>query len=310
MCKDKRQKLSIVQLLQKFPTDDAAEEWFIAQRWGDKITCPVCNSDRMSQRKTVLKSWRCKDCRKDFTTRTGTLMQASNLGFQKWLLAIYLVCTSLKGIASTKLASDLGISQKAAWHLAMRIRETYANNQEPLDGVIEADETFIGGKAVNMSRSKRVKMKDQAYEKAIVIGLKERDSNRVIAQTIPTTGARAIQPVVRANVQKYSIIVSDENPSYKGLAKDYHHWAVNHSSWEYVRGMAHTNGIESFWSMLKRGYMGVYHYMSEKHLDRYVREFAGRHNARQQDTICQMASMAFALRGKRLRYADLICKNI
>ena len=103
-------------------------------------------------------------------------------------------------------------------------------------------------------------MKDQVYEKGIMIGLKEGDSNRVIAQTIPTTGARSIQPVVRANVEKYLIIVSDENPSYRGLAKDYHHWAVNRSSWEYVRGMAHTNGIESFWSMLKRGYMDVYHY--------------------------------------------------
>ena len=141
-----RQKLSLIQTMNLFPDDDTAEQWFIDCRWQHGVNCPTCGSNRVGERTTAKRSWRCKDCRKDFSTKTGTLMQGSNLGFRVWAIAIYQLTTSLKGIASTKLASDLGITQKAAWHLAMRIRETYGDRIAQLQGVVEVDETYIGGK--------------------------------------------------------------------------------------------------------------------------------------------------------------------
>lgn len=212
--KNQRNKISFMQVVKMFADEAKAEAWLERAIWGKKKHCPRCKSDNITPRPNRKPMpYHCASCRKYFSIRTNTVMQESKLPLQKWAIAIYLMATNLKGISSTHLANELGIRQPSAWHMLHRIRTAFDVSNMQFDGVVEADETFIGGKASNISKRKRSTMKDQAYEKSIIIGLKERDSNKVIAQTIPTTGARAIQPVVKANVEPYSIIVSDENPA-------------------------------------------------------------------------------------------------
>ena len=192
--KKHRQKLSLIQTMNLFPDDETAEQWFINCRWQHGVDCPACGSKRVTERTTGKRSWRCKDCRKDFSTKTGTLMQGSNLGFRVWAIAIYQLTTCLKGIASTKLASDLGITQKAAWHLAMRIRETYGDRIAQLQGVVEVDETYIGGKKTNKHQSKRIPGRGPSGKQA-VIGAKERGGN-VRAKSIARTDSHHLHRVV------------------------------------------------------------------------------------------------------------------
>ena len=299
-----RTGLFLVEVIRMFPDDATAEQWFIEQRWPNGAHCPNCGSVKVQSgaaHKTM--SHRCRDCRKWFSVKTGTVMQSSKLGLQVWALATYLLNTGLKGVSSMKLHRDLNITQKTAWHLAHRIRETWAKKNTPMFGPIEVDETFVGGKEKNKHANKKLKAGRGGVGKAIVVGAKDRATNCVSAAVAGNTDAKTLQGFVGDHAAEGATVYTDDHGGYHGMP--FEHETVKHSVSEYVNGMAHTNGIESFWSLLKRGYHGTYHHMSEKHLGRYVGEFAGRHNDRRSDTIDQMTALARSMVGKRLRYADL-----
>ena len=238
-------------------------------------------------------------------------MECSKLGYQVWLLANFLLLTSLKSVSSLKLHRDLGVSQKTARFLAHRIRKAMAQNEgvaAEFEGPVEADETFVGGKRKNMSNAKRKTLTGSGtVGKTVVAGIKDRETNQVVAKVVPSTAGKILKSFVTRNPLPKAVVYTDESLSYKGIARI--HAFVKHSTRQWVAGAAHTNGIESFWSMLKRSYMGTFHKISPKHLNRYVQELVARHNIRPLDTAVQMAVVAFGMEGQRLTYQQLIACN-
>ena len=233
-------------------------------------------------------------------------MERSHISLRKWVIAIYLLHTNLKGVSSMKLMRDLKISQPSAWFLAHRIRESWKDGHGLFHGTTEIDETFIGGKERNKHNSKKLKSGRGPVGKAIVVGAKNRESNQVSAAVVSSRSREDLEGFIADRVALDSTVYTDDHKSYNRISTAFHHNTVCHSAKQYVDGMAHTNGIESFWSMLKRGYYGTYHRMSAKHLQRYVNEFSGRHNVRMLNTIDQMALLFSGMIGKRLTYKELI----
>ena len=301
-----REGMTLAQLFKRFPSDATAEAWFAAHRWEDTPACPRCGSINVqSGAKHRTMPYRCreKQCAKRFSVKTGTVMQASNLGYQTWAVAIYLMLTSLKGVSSMKLHRDLGITQKSAWHLAHRIRKTFEAQGGMFAGPVEVDESYFGGREGSKHASKKLNAGRGTVGKTAVVGVKDRASNRVAAKVVEDTRRDTLLDFVDGNTQPGAKVYSDEAAAYEAILD---HEAVRHGVGEYVRDQVHINGMESFWSTMKRAHKGVYHKMSPKHLERYVKEFAGRHNFRTEDTLAQMALVARGLIGERLRYGDLI----
>ena len=304
--KNYRKGISLVEAVKEFGDDAKAEQWFVETRWPNGVICPFCNaSENVVERKNRKpQPYHCKECRKDFSVKTNTLMHGSKLPLSTWAMAYFLFTTHLKGVSSMKLHRDLGVTQKTAWHLAHRIRETYEDTTGVMLGPIEADETYVGGKETSKHKSKKLKSGRGTVGKTAVVGVKDRATNHVKAQVVEHTDRLTVQSFVLDNTDTQATIYSDDAVQYRGIPRQ--HESVAHSVGEYVRGQATTNGIESFWGLFKRGLHGTYHHVSVKHLGRYTTEFAGRHNDRPSDTVNQMAHMVRGSEGKRLRYEDLI----
>ena len=254
-----------------------------------------------------MRHYYCMDCRERFTVRTGTVMECSRLPVQKWVIAIYLVMINLKGRSSRSLARDLRISQKAAWFMLHRIREAIAPGPTTFEGTVEADEAYVGGikRFMTNSRKRRLKAEGKTWHtaKTMVVGVFDRETRRVRANVSLNEKADNVGGVVKRYTTRATQLHTDKSNVYNELLNPRE--SVDHHRHEWVRGDVHTNGIESFWTMFKRGYRGVYHYMSPKHLDRYVQEFAGRKDHRGKDTLQQLVDVAAAMVGKRLTWTRL-----
>ncbi|MYH37980.1 MAG: IS1595 family transposase [Rhodospirillaceae bacterium] len=298
--------------MEMFPTDEAATEWFESCLWPNgERHCGKCGSLRTREVPNAkpMPYW-CTDCRSYFSVRTGTPLARSNVPLRKWAIAIYLCLTSLKSVSSMKLSRDIEVKQSTAWFMLHRIREAWAaDDDDQFDGPVEVDEVYMGGLRENMPLSKRKKLKGRGpVGKTVVVGVKDRETNEVRAEVVERTDGATLKGFIREHVEPGATVYTDEYAPYKGL-KGFRHESVNHKVSEYVRGMAHTNGIESFWAMLKRAHDGTFHKMSPKHLQRYVSEFAGKHNHRDSGTLAQMRDTVARLVGRNLLYRDLIADN-
>lgn len=312
---------NLLQLQRYFNNERVCIEFIEQQRWHGKPECPHCGSEHHYRTATRLKSdelkgykdfW-CKACNKKFTTLTGSIYESSKISLQVWLSAVYLVTAHKKGISSVQLAKDLGITQKTAWFINHRIREMLKErNPEALNNTVEVDETFIGGKAGNKSLKKRAALKEAGIKgymgKAPVVGMIER-KGKLIAQVVSAVDQFTLQPLVIANVNKDAMLISDNFGGYTGLNKKFaSHEIINHSLNEYVRGNVHTNTIEGFWSLFKRGVLGIYHFTSPQHLQRYVDEFSYRYNSRKLPDVERFKMAVERCGNGRIKYQSLIGK--
>ena len=308
--KSHRKGMTLLEVADLFPTNEAALEWLDSIRWPNGPYCPKCGSfDVQCNIKHKTMTHRCRDCpdRHMFTIRMGSVMEGSKLALRKWAIGIYLFTTNIKGISSMRLHRELGITQKSAWFMLQRLRKAAEQQVGPFSGPVEVDETYMGGKRRNMHNAKRKALTGRgASGKTAIVGAKDRATKQVAARVVENTDRATLQGFVGEHAQSGAAIYTDEAAAYRGLLN---HETVRHSVSEYVRGQAHTNGVESFWSLLKRGYHGTYHKMSPKHLSRYVQEFARRQNIREADTIEQMRFVVAGMARKRLKYCDLIADN-
>ena len=306
-----RQGMGLVEAMKMFPDDDAAEAWFMRVRWPHGPACPECGSTNVQTGAAHRMPLRCRErqCRKRFSVRYGTVMQSSKLGYQVWAMAIYLCLTSLESVLSMKLHRDLNITRKSAWRLAHRLRKAFEGGGSIFAGPVEVDETYMGGRRANTPKSKRERLTGRgAVGKAAIVGARGRATNQARAQVVERTDRAAIHDFVAEHTDPETTVYSDEAAVRASLPNP--HETVNHGSSEYVRGDVHTNGVESFWSMLKRAHKRrTFHKMSPKHLNRYVREFAAKYNLHDLDALDLMGAVVTGMDGKQLGRHALIAPN-
>ena len=297
--------ISTHQLFAMFPDADTARSYLESRRWPNGVRCPVCESERIGQHSPGF--WRCNACKEAFTVQTGTVMERSKIPLHKWLYTMYLMVTARKGVSSLQLSKEIGITQKSAWFMLHRLREACGKDLTKLRGVVEIDETFIGGVESNKHESKRLKAGRGSVGKAPVLGMRER-GGRTVALPVEDVSTASVHRAIHTHVEAGSTLHTDEAGAYNGLhGLFFQRASVNHGAGEYVRAGVHTNGIESVWAVLKRGLHGTYHHASRKHLGRYVNEFAFRLNDGnvKRHTMQRLDSMIPATTGKRITYKEL-----
>ena len=299
---------SLIQVLDHFKSEEVCKAYLIEQRWNGKITCPHCGCEKIY---TTNRGYTCaeKTCTKKFTVTTGTVMENTKIPYRLWLATIYLATAHKKGISSHQLSRDLNITQKTAWFLLHRVREMFAVNEpELLTGTVEIDETFVGGKNKNRHASKKVKnSQGRSHEdKTSVIGLVQRGGN-VMTFVTNDVDSVTLHTITTSNVHADATIVTDAYRAYNGLNKFYNHVTVKHTENDYrTTGLDHTNTIEGFWSLLKRGIIGIYHQVSPKHLHRYCNEFGFRYNSKDIKDVVRFEDAVTKIANARLTYKALV----
>ena len=288
-----------------FANEDNALNFMAAVRWPDgKQSCPRCNaSDTVFMAARHL--WRCRSCQKQFSVKVGTIFEDSPLGLDKWLPAFWMIVNAKNGVSSCELSRSLGVTQKTAWFMLHRIRLALQNKSfSKLSGEVEADETFIGGLSKNMHRGSRKRLGTGGAGKAIVMGLLER-KGRVIAKHVANVRMNTLQAEVHKHVEVGSSLLTDSWVGYKGLNSHFAHEQIDHAIC-YVKDNVHTNGMENFWSLLKRTIRGTYISVEPFHLFRYLDEQAFRFNERKDTDAGRFLKGIIGIIGKRLEYAKLI----
>jgi transposase-like protein len=297
-----------------FQDADKARDWLEAHLWEEGPVCPSCGTVNNATPIQTRSGWyQCNEakCRKQFTVTVGTLFERSHIPLNKWLMAAFLLCASKKGISAHQMHRMIGVSYKSTWFMMHRLREAMRDGKftSPLGGegkVVEADETFIGGKEKNKHRSERAtKRLGGSWGKETVFSLVERGGQVRSVHTVSVTAA-TLRPILVAQVDRKSFLVTDDAGQYRHMGREFfRHEAVNHGIEEYVRGEAHTNTVEGYFSILKRGITGTYHHVSQQHLKRYLAEFDFRYNERAKLGVDDAGRAAKAIKGivgKRLTY--------
>ncbi|MEI9921217.1 MAG: IS1595 family transposase [Bacteroidota bacterium] len=301
---------SLVDLIKAFPNEQSCIDHLERIRWNANVVSPFDPSSKVYKCKG--NKYKCKTTGKYFNVRTSTIFEDTKMPLQKWFIALYIFSSHKKGISSHQLAKDLDITQKSAWFVLHRLRYAFDHPafKKMLSKTVEIDETYIGGKEHNKHASKKKYAKGQKRinNKAAVFGMVDRESKTVIASHVDFSDDGVTEYLVTKYVSQEATLISDNSDLYNPLKEYYDHQIINHGAKEYVRGMAHTNTIEGFWSQLKRGVDGIYHWVSVKHLQRYVQEYALRYNTR---TIREDQRFNVVLTNMvgRLTYADLIRKK-
>ena len=299
---------NLIEAIRYFSDEDVCVAYVASLRWPNGPVCPQCEGTEHSYL-TTRRLWKCKACKKQFSVKVGTIFEASPIGLDKWLAAIWLIANSKNGISSHELGRAIGLTQKSAWFVLHRIRLAMQTGSfAKLDGTVEVDETFIGGKSINMHKDVRARKitGTGGMDKTAVVGFRQRDGE-VRASIVPDRKRKTLQSAVRDQVEPGSSVYTDSLSSYTGLSDDYDHATVDHAE-RYVIGRVHTNGIENFWALLKRGLKGTYVSVAPAHLFRYLDERMFTYNRRDLDDFGRFVTVLQRVSGRRLTYAELTAR--